>query len=143
MTVGQTFANHRHLPRLFIAGCLLLLLGLLCFVAGWLGAGATFGRVGMLLLIATVAVLLTISRRYITALQDRIITLEMAVRGRDCLSPAQRSALARLGKAQVIALRFAPDDELGPLIDRAAAEQLSANDIKKAIRNWRPDYNRT
>ncbi|MCX6265469.1 MAG: DUF6526 family protein [Bacteroidetes bacterium] len=43
---------------------------------------------------------------------------------------------------QVIALRFAPDEELEALVNRAINENLSASDIKKAIKNWKGDYHR-
>jgi hypothetical protein len=83
------------------------------------------------------------SRTYTTSLQDRIILLEMKVRAAELLSPAQRASLAQLTKAQVVALRFASDDELGELVERTARERLAAVDIKRAIRRWRPDHLRT
>lgn len=43
---------------------------------------------------------------------------------------------------QIIGLRFASDEEFLALADRAEKENLSENDIKKAIVNWRPDMYR-
>jgi hypothetical protein len=80
---------------------------------------------------------------YVTRLQDRIILLEMQVRGATLLSPAQRQQLAALAKAQVVALRFASDDELPALLERAVAEDLSPDAIKRAVTQWRPDHLRT
>ncbi|MCX6292539.1 MAG: DUF6526 family protein [Bacteroidetes bacterium] len=48
----------------------------------------------------------------------------------------------RLHMNQVIALRFAPDDEFVPLAKEAADKQLTSEEIKKAIRRWRGDYHR-
>jgi len=59
------------------------------------------------------------------------------------LTPAQQAILERLSKPQVIALRFASDGELGPLVEQADREKLSADQIKRAIRNWVPDFERT
>ncbi|MBA4140665.1 MAG: hypothetical protein H0X70_09210 [Segetibacter sp.] len=48
----------------------------------------------------------------------------------------------RLNLSQVIALRFASDDEFPALAQKAAAEKLPAKEIKKQIKNWRGDYYR-
>jgi hypothetical protein len=48
----------------------------------------------------------------------------------------------RLTVQQIIALRFASDEELPVLSQRAAEESLSPSTIKKAVKNWRADYHR-
>jgi hypothetical protein len=40
---------------------------------------------------------------------------------------------------QIIALRFAPDEEFIGLAERAVKENLSNDDIKKAVKNWKED----
>lgn len=49
---------------------------------------------------------------------------------------------SRLHTAQIIALRFASDEELPGLANRAAEQNMSQKEIKTAIKNWRPDYHR-
>lgn len=49
---------------------------------------------------------------------------------------------ARLRLNQVIALRFASDDELVSPAKKAAVEGLSSDEIKKQIRNWKADFHR-
>jgi hypothetical protein len=49
---------------------------------------------------------------------------------------------ARLHVKQIVALRFASDDEFVELAKKAADSNMSANDIKKAIKNWKGDYYR-
>ena len=48
----------------------------------------------------------------------------------------------RLRMGQIIALRFASDEELPALVKQAVDEKLSPKNIKLAIKNWKPDYNR-
>jgi hypothetical protein len=40
-------------------------------------------------------------------------------------------------------LRFASDEELAALLERAAREKLMPADIKRAIKVWTPDFDRT
>jgi hypothetical protein len=140
----QTYKTHRHNPKLTTVGFLFLVLSVVGFILSDLGIGGRYTvALGVAGLIASVAILLSISRIYITRLQDRIIKLEMRVRALSVLTPAQRETLARLKKAQLVALRFASDEELGALAERAEREQLSADQIKQAIKNWVPDFDRT
>ena len=46
---------------------------------------------------------------------------------------------SQLGLGRVCALRFASDAELPALVQRALAENLSADEIKKAVKNWQAD----
>jgi len=48
----------------------------------------------------------------------------------------------RLLMGQIIALRFAGDEELPVLAKRAVDEKLSPKEIKRAITHWKPDHNR-
>jgi Family of unknown function (DUF6526) len=41
---------------------------------------------------------------------------------------------------QIVALRFASDEEYLALAKRAIQENISHDDIKQAIKTWRPDY---
>ena len=49
---------------------------------------------------------------------------------------------ARLTIRQIIALRFASDEEFVALAQRAAQEGTTPKDIKKAIQNWKGDFDR-
>jgi hypothetical protein len=56
------------------------------------------------------------------------------------LSDPLRSRIPELTEDQLIGLRFASDAEVPKLVERTLKEKLSRKEIKKAIRNWRPDY---
>jgi len=140
----QSYETHRHIPRLTGIGFLFVLLSLVAFALRWFEIGGrTMFAVGLICLAAADVVLLQISRSYTTRLQDRIIKLEMRTRCATLLPPSQQAALGRLSTRQIVALRFASDAELPALLERADREQLSSDQIKKAIQNWRPDWDRT
>ena len=140
----QTYATHRHNPKLSGLGMLFLLVAIAGFAIRGYGIGGHLAMaLGLFGLIACNFVLLYISREYTTRLQDRIIKLEMRMRCASLLTPPQQATLAKLGKAQLIALRFASDAELGGLVEQADREHLSADQIKRAIKSWVPDLDRT
>jgi hypothetical protein len=113
-------------------------------VLGFAMGGSFAGRLATAIgLVGSILTLQLISRSYTTALQDRIIKLEMRMRGASLLTPQQQAIAARLGKAQLVALRFASDGELGPLVERVEREQMTADQIKRAITSWVPDLDRT
>src|SRR6202023_246697 len=94
--------------------------------------------------ILSVAALVAIIRirSYPIHVQDRVIRLEERLRLMSVLQEPLRSRIRELEDAQLVGLRFAPDEELPGLVQRALDEKLSRGDIKKAIVNWRADYSR-
>ena len=140
----QTFENHAHRPIPTVLGALFLIVALAAFGMRWFGVGgrASFA-LGLFALCVSVAILLTISRLYTTRLQDRIIRLEMRVRTAALLRPEQQRLLDQLNIKQIAALRFASDAELPVLLDRAVREKLPPKEIKRAVKSWTPDPDRT
>ena len=139
---SQSAANHAHHPvPTYIATVLWLMA--MTFIGGSLWFGWNLHDAGVLLLGLTIFPLIGISRWYVVKLQDRIIQLEMQVRCARVLPAGQDELLAQVSPQQIVALRFASDDELGELLQRAVKEQMTPVAIKQAIRQWRPDYMRT
>jgi len=138
----QSYESHAHRPvptaltALFAVTALVLMVGQLFF--GWDTRDAA-----IMAIVFAVFTLGAISRLYIVALQDRIIMLETKVRCAELLPAGQDADLAKLSPKQIVALRFASDNELGALLERAARENMAPTAIKAAIRTWRPDPYRT
>jgi hypothetical protein len=138
----QSFQSHAHHPKAAYVTYVFAIVAIV-FLIGQIFFGWQTANWAMLALWGAVATLGGIIRWYIVALQDRIIMLEMKIRAAEVLPPGQDAQLSQLGVKQIVALRFASDDELGSLLDRAVRENLTPRDIKASIRTWRPDPYRT
>jgi hypothetical protein len=96
-------------------------------------------------LLVAIALLLGIllSRNMPLRAQDRIIRLEERLRLERVLPTDLRGRIGDLTADQLIALRFASDDEVPELTRRALGGELTTRaDIKRAVQNWRPDHMR-
>ena len=75
--------------------------------------------------------------------QDRVIRLEERLRLATLMAPGNIDKIGELTPAQLVALRFASDEEAPGLAERAlTGEFKSPDDIKKAVKNWRADLHR-
>lgn len=74
--------------------------------------------------------------------QNRIVRLELRLRYYILTQQRLEPIEQQLSFGQLAALRFASDAELPALVDRALKEGLSADEIKRSIKNWQPDYMR-
>jgi hypothetical protein len=139
MAEAQTYANHRHRAPGWVITALLAVLAFAGTVLFVLRTPSVLTAT-LLMLASAVVGLAILIRQYATRLQDRIIRLELRVR---LAGLGREHDVARLTVRQLVALRFASDVELGALIDRTLAENLTADQIKRAITNWQADRMRT
>jgi hypothetical protein len=78
-------------------------------------------------------------RTYPLKVQDRVIRLEERLRLQALAPAAWHAQIYRLTEDQLIALRFAADDEVVELAKQALEGNLSRKEIKERIKNWRAD----
>ncbi|RYY65126.1 MAG: hypothetical protein EOO12_07830 [Chitinophagaceae bacterium] len=140
--VEQNFKNHSRLvPAFHYIGYLTWLVFLVGSIRYLVRDETTDKYPAVLFLLAAIvfAVLLWFSRAFALKAQDRAIRAEETLRYFMITGKRPDPAL-RLG--QVIALRFASDEELPALAERAVREKLTNKQIKQEIRNWRADHHR-
>jgi hypothetical protein len=92
----------------------------------------------LVLSLAAVVPLLKL-RTYPLKVQDRIIRLEERLRLQALAPQAWHAQIYRLSEDQLIALRFAADEEVVELAKQALEHNLSRKQIKERIKSWRPD----
>jgi hypothetical protein len=81
-------------------------------------------------------------QHYALGNQNRIARIEMRFRYYRLTQKRLEDIEQQLSFSQLLALRFASDEELVHLIDRAIKEDLTPDEIKRSIKNWLPDYMR-
>jgi hypothetical protein len=84
-------------------------------------------------------IIVALTRIYSLKVQNRIIRTEENFR-HFILTGKPLDRHLRMG--QIVALRFASDEEFQGLAARAVNEKLQPAEIKKSIKNWRADYYR-
>jgi hypothetical protein len=143
----QTFANHARLDpwyHLFLIPIfgLAILLALIHFFAHITEGSFRDHFHAFLLILLALGFFVIVSklRLYPLKVQDRVIRLEERLRLAMLLNEPLKSRIPELTEDQLVGLRFASDAELPGLVERVLKEKLSRADIKKAIKDWRPDY---
>jgi hypothetical protein len=140
----QNFANHRQfVPWYHFVLTLLVALALggslYNIYRAW-GRGSGRGEAVLIFVLVVIAFLEGFFLRvFALKAQDRAIRVEENLR-----HFAMHGSLLdpKLDIRQIIGLRFASDEEFAELAAKAAADGLSENDVKKAVKNWRGDYYR-
>ena len=82
-----------------------------------------------------------LSRIQALTVQDRIIRLEMRLKMRQLLPPDLQPRINDLTHRQLVALRFASDEELADLVREVLAGKLaSSKEIKMRVKHWQADW---
>lgn len=140
----QNYKNHKRFD--YPTYLILFPLGLL-LLAGAVTAWVRYASSSLTLWETILATALSIAvftvsmkaRSYALVAQDRAIRAEEALRYFILTGKRLPSTLLI---DQIVALRFASDEEFPTLVDQAALEAVQSEQIKKSIRQWRADLHR-
>ena len=83
-----------------------------------------------------------VRQHYALENQNRIIRLEFQQRYFEIFGERSDQVIKQLRFSQIAALRFAYDEEFKALLAQALNKDISGDEIKKSIKDWRPDYHR-
>ena len=140
--VEQQYSNHRHWVPLYhlltFAAMGALLVGSILYLL----MNKDKSYMLPFLFILMVLTLISVSfhcRSFALKAQDRAIRAEENLR---YFILTGKRLNQDLSLYQIIALRFASDEEFVSLTDKAIEQKLKPDEIKRLIKNWRPDYHR-
>jgi hypothetical protein len=137
----QTFSTHRRFIPAFHFFALPILLINVFVVAVQFWKDPRPINVWPVLVAIALAIGIASSRFMPLRAQDRIIRLEERTRLERLLPADLRGRIGDLTERQLVAIRFAPDNEVPDITRRALSGELkSPGDIKRAIKDWRGDY---
>ena len=138
----QNYKNHaKFIPVFHYIALPLLLINFLAALFR-LTQDINFYALNDLGLAVALIIVAVFTRLFALKAQDRIIRLEEQLRIQALLPDALKTDAGRLTMGQIVALRFASDEELAELTQDALDHNTSPNALKQAVKNWRPDYNR-
>jgi hypothetical protein len=141
MAETQTYQNHvRWYPLVHFIITPMLFLNLVWQIVR-LSQERSWDRAENLFLAVALMLLSIAARNQALMVQNRVIRLEESLRYRELLSPDLVFQAEQLPTRTKIALRFASDEELPELVQRAISGELKdSREIKLAVKNWRGDY---
>lgn len=100
-----------------------------------------FDRILAVLVAGGLIALAWYARIFSLTVQDRVIRNEMLARLAAALPADLRPRIGELRRGQLVALRFAGDEELPELTRQVLDGKLNKGDeIKRAVRAWRADH---
>ena len=140
----QNYSNHVRLVPGFhfvLSGLLLLTLigSLINLYKSWGDHERLYSAALIVVLTVCCAMLFNYCRAFPLKAQDRAIRAEENLRH---FVLTGKLLDARLTMRQIIALRFAPDEEFIDLARKAADSEMAPDAIKRSIKIWKPDYYR-
>jgi hypothetical protein len=137
----QSYANHRRVfPLYHLFALPVLLAHVIVTVVGAVRAPSAW-TVWMVVVALGIAAAAVANRASALIVQNRVIGLEMRLRLATVLPVELCQRIPELDIRQLVGLRYAGDAELPGLVERCLRGELpTADAVKRAVRQWRPDY---
>jgi uncharacterized protein DUF6526 len=141
MAENQTLQNHvRLLPPFHFFVLPVLFINFL-YVAWTAVRAPSLATLWAVIVAAALATLGVLSRTMTLVVQDRVIRLEMRHRLNEMLPRDLHGRINDLTPRQLVALRFASDDEMPALVREVLAGKLATpKAIKQSVKSWQGDY---
>ena len=138
----QNYANHvKWVPAYHFFVLPVLIINLVSAVVRLIRLGFTWDAIIHALTAAALVVLASNARFFALAVQDRVIRMEERLRMARLLPEDLRPRIGDFTKGQLVALRFASDEELPELARKVLIDKLTdVKAIKQMVKHWRPDY---
>lgn len=137
---AQSFSNHTKFVPMFHFFVLPVLIINIVNRLVALRFGLNYGSVFAVILAFALLMLALTARVAALTVQDRVIRLEMQLRFARLLPPDLLARANDFTPGQLVGLRFAGDEELPGLCRQVLDEKLTdRKEIKRRIKNWRPD----
>ena len=137
----QSYANHRRVFPLYHLFALPVLLAHVVVTLVGAVREPTLWTVWMVVVALGLAAAAVANRASALIVQNRVIGLEMRLRLATVLPVELCQRIPELDLKQLVGLRYAGDAELPGLVERCLRGELpTADAVKRAVRQWRPDY---
>lgn len=141
----QNFKNHaRYYPlhHFIVTPLTLIFFGWTVKRSSFETGESTSESIYFMILALIIVILPLMIRIYALKNQNRIISSEMRQRYFQLTGKPFEVKEKELRSDQIIALRFAGDDELLELIEQTINKNLSNKEIKLKVKNWKSDFSR-
>ena len=137
----QSYATHRRVfPLYHLFALPVLLAHVIVTVVGAVREPSPW-TLWMVVVALGLAAAAVANRASTLIVQNRVIGLEMRLRLATVLPVELCQRIPELDIKQLVGLRYAGDAELAGLVERCLRGELATADaVKRAVRQWRPDY---
>jgi len=142
-TEPQGFASHRRWVPLYHFVALPILFAYFVYTVVGAIRDPSVATIYLSLAAFAIATVGFYARGFALKVQDRVICLEERFRMERVLPDDLKARSGEFSTRQLVGLRFASDGELPALARKVLDEKIErSDDIKKQVKEWRPDHRR-